>query len=212
MMMDHVELADWRRRVFELYADVRAHLAGDPEGAHARWVSARDALFASHPQSPIAPDRRAVFTGLPVYPYDPALRFVASLDTDVEPERFPIGTSDDSVGGGSGADGPAISFVRIGLVDLPVGRLDVFWLDAYGGGLFLPFRDATSGETTYGGGRYLLDTVKGADLGATPDGALILDFNFSYHPSCFHDPQWACPLAPPGNRLDVHVEGGERGA
>ncbi|HEX2196540.1 MAG TPA: DUF1684 domain-containing protein, partial [Actinomycetota bacterium] len=87
--------------------------------------------------------------------------------------------------------------------------LDVFWISGYGGGLFLPFRDATSGASTYGAGRYLYDTIKGADLG-TEDGKLVLDFNFAYNPSCAYDPRWACPLAPPGNVLDVAVEAGER--
>ena len=74
--------------------------------------------------------------------------------------------------------------------------------------MFLPFRDATSGNTTYGGGRYLLDTAKGADLGSAGD-ALVLDFNFAYHPSCVYDPKWVCPLAPLANRLAVAVEAGE---
>ena len=74
--------------------------------------------------------------------------------------------------------------------------------------MFLPFRDATSGKSTYGGGRYLLDTAKGADLGG--DGATLrLDFNFAYHPSCHYDPQWVCPLAPLSNRLTVAIEAGE---
>ena len=88
-------------------------------------------------------------------------------------------------------------------------RLDLYWLDAYGGGLFVPFGDATSGSETYGAGRYLLDTVKGADLGAD-DGRLVLDFNVAYNPSCAYDPRWACPLAPPANRLPVAVRAGER--
>jgi uncharacterized protein (DUF1684 family) len=87
--------------------------------------------------------------------------------------------------------------------------LDLYWLEAYGGGLFLPFADATSGGETYGAGRYLLDTVKGADLGM--DGAqLVLDFNFAYNPSCAYDPRWVCPLTPPENRLAVPVRAGER--
>ena len=88
-------------------------------------------------------------------------------------------------------------------------RLPLLWLDAYGGGLFLPFRDATNGGETYGGGRYLLDQVKGADLGASADGRLILDFNYAYHPSCAHDPQWTCPLAPAGSVLHLPVRAGE---
>jgi uncharacterized protein (DUF1684 family) len=75
--------------------------------------------------------------------------------------------------------------------------------------LFLPFRDATNGTSTYGGGRYLLDTAKGADLGSVGD-ALVVDFNYAYHPSCFHSARWTCPLAPPRNTLAVAVEAGER--
>jgi uncharacterized protein (DUF1684 family) len=87
--------------------------------------------------------------------------------------------------------------------------LELQWLESYGGGVFLSFRDATSGKGTYGGGRYLLDTVKGADLGED-EGRLVLDFNFAYNPSCSYDPSWVCPLAPPANRLPSAVEAGER--
>ena len=68
--------------------------------------------------------------------------------------------------------------------------------------------DASSGDETYGAGRYLLDTVKGADLGQR-DRCLVMDFNFAYHPSCHYDPQWVCPLAPPANRLAVAIDAGE---
>ena len=82
-------------------------------------------------------------------------------------------------------------------------------LDGYGGGVFLSFADATSGTETYGACRYLLDTVKGSDLGEH-GGRLVLDFNFAYNPSCAYDPRWVCPLAPPGNRLAIPVRAGER--
>ena len=88
-------------------------------------------------------------------------------------------------------------------------ELELYWLLGYGGGLFVPFADATAGTETYGAGRYLLDTVKGADLG-TRDGRLVIDFNLAYNPSCSYDPRWACPLAPPPNRLAIPVRMGER--
>lgn len=89
--------------------------------------------------------------------------------------------------------------------------LPLFWMSGYAGGLFLPFRDATSGSATYGAGRYLLDTVKGADQGGDwRGGTLTLDFNLAYHPSCAYDPKWSCPLAPPENRLTVPIRVGER--
>jgi len=104
-------------------------------------------------------------------------------------------------------------FRRFGLARFALSGIDfelpVYWLEGYGGGLFLPFADRTSGKTTYGAGRYLLDTVKGADLG-TADGRLVLDFNFAYNPSCVYDPAWTCPLAPAANRLGVDVRAGER--
>jgi uncharacterized protein (DUF1684 family) len=111
--------------------------------------------------------------------------------------------------------GEPTRFTRIGSVRPVLGgeprSLAVYWLEGYGGGLFLPFRDARAGRETYGGGRYLLDTVKGADLGTSADGArLVLDFNYAYNPSCAYDPRWSCPLAPPENRLDVPVDAGER--
>ena len=58
-------------------------------------------------------------------------------------------------------------------------------------------------------GRYLFDTVKGADLGQQ-DGRLVVDFNFAYQPSCAYDPRWTCPLTPPANRLRVPIRAGER--
>ena len=73
----------------------------------------------------------------------------------------------------------------------------------------MPFRDATNGRDTYGGGRYLYDSIKGADLGATLE-VISLDFNFAYNPSCAYNDQWACPLAPSENWLDVEIRAGEK--
>jgi uncharacterized protein (DUF1684 family) len=89
------------------------------------------------------------------------------------------------------------------------GILTLWWLEQYGAGLFLPLRDATAGTTTYGGGRYLLDSAKGADLGGTL-GMLVIDLNFLYHPSCRYSSVWQCPLAPPENTVAFAVEAGER--
>ena len=113
----------------------------------------------------------------------------------------------------SGAD--VLAFDRVGSVRLPLpdgeASLSLFWMRGYTGGLFLPFRDATSGDETYGAGRYVLDTGKGADLGSDPAaGTIVVDLNFSFQPSCAFDPKWACPLAPPENRLAARIEAGER--
>jgi len=198
MSEDFITLLDWRRRVADMYSSVRAKLPADAPAAHALWRSTRDDLFRTHPQSPVPAEERAKFSGLPYYEYDPRFAKRGKVRSLPE-ERYDVGTS----------TGGVIPFVRFGAVDLDIGSLEVFWLDAYSGGVFLPFRDATAGKTTYGGGRYLLDTAKSADLGANGD-ELVLDFNFAYHPSCRYDPKWVCPLAPLGNRLQVAIEAGEQ--
>lgn len=196
---DTLALLDWKRRVFGLYAAVRALPPGE---GWAKWRRTRDELFRSHPQSPLPADRRASFRGLEYWPYDPGARVLAELeDLDVPPE--PIESS-----GTEPILFRPFARARFELRGEPL-TLEVAWLAAYGGGAFLSFRDATSGRESYGGGRYALDTVKGADLGEA-DGRLVLDFNFAYNPSCSYDPGWVCPLAPPANRLTVAIEAGEK--
>lgn len=190
------QLLDFRRQVAALYAEVRA--ADDPAAAHARWCAARRRLYATHPQSPVPAGERASFEGPHVWDYDPRRRLLATVRPARE-ERFELPSS----------DGATMRFVRFAHAHAGDLTLDLFWLDAYGGGLFVPFADATSGGETYGGGRYVLDTVKGADLG-TERGLLVLDLNFAYQPSCSYDGRWTCPLAPPANRLDTAVRAGER--
>jgi uncharacterized protein (DUF1684 family) len=192
-----LSLLDWRRRMGGLYAAARA--ARDPEAGWRTWRDGRDELFAGHPDSPLDGAARTAFRGLPFAPYDAALRFEAALEP-AEPLRLDLPTADDG----------AVPLHRIGTVTLgDLGRLDVWWLGGYGGGIFLPLRDGTAGRTTYGGGRYLLDTIKGADLGGE-GGRLVVDLNFAYHPSCTYDPRWSCPLAPEGNRIPAPVAAGEQ--
>jgi uncharacterized protein (DUF1684 family) len=194
-------LLDWRRTVSDLYRDVRAHGPGDPVGALERFRAAKDRLFASHPDSPIMAAEREAFAGLRYWPYDPALRF----EVDVEPIE-----SQGSLGlRALSLAGDEFALDRIGRISLPMGTLDIYWVAVYGGGVFLPFRDASNGSQTYSAGRYLIDTVKGADLGGS-GGRLVVDFNYAYHPSCTYDPKWSCPLAPPANRLEVPIRAGER--
>ncbi len=195
-----LEVADWRRRVFALYAAVRAE--DDPEVAHELWRIERDDLMARHPATPLLSADRLMFEGLTVAPYDPQWRFELPI-VEAEPGGFDFATGTDGV----------VPFVRVGKVEVPdVGSLDVWRLTTYGGGLFVPVRDALAGKPggTYGGGRYLLDTIKGADLGSDAAAStVVVDFNFAYNPSCAYDPAWACPLAQPGNVLPVPIPVGE---
>lgn len=204
---DLLDLADWRREVSQLYADVRAMSETSPAGAWRHWVAVREALFRHHPQSPVPADRREAFTAQH-WEYDRDYRFEVAVEPAVPAPA----------GGGlqlpnSGDEAPVMSRVGVVEVPFPAGprRLSMFWIAGYAGGLFLPFRDATNGTETYPAGRYVLDTAKGADLGGDLlERRLVLDFNFAYQPSCAFDPRWACPLAPPENRLDIVVPVGER--
>jgi len=198
-----LSLANYRRQVCDLYGQVR-NASGSPQERWAAWRQQRDDLMGQHAQSALSDTQKANFAGLPYFEYDPALRFVLSVDRTVESRIYEVPLQDDSF----------IKMRRFGRLHFEIQRKDVelsiFWILGYGGGLFLPFRDATnhSGET-YGGGRYLLDTIKHADLGEI-DGKLIIDFNFAYNPSCAYNPMWVCPLAPKENWLSVSIAGGEK--
>jgi uncharacterized protein (DUF1684 family) len=200
MVTGELELADWRRQVSALYAAVREER--DPERSHAVWRAGRDALFQGHPQSPLPPGDPLRSTGLPYWPYDPGLRFALPLQPPAAPAQIALP---------SGADGTT-SLRLVGHIEIPSpvsARVDVWWLEQYAGGLFLPLRDGTAGDGSYGGGRYALDTAKGADLGGGFE-RLVVDLNFLYHPSCRYDSQWQCPLAPRGNTIGYPVRAGER--
>jgi uncharacterized protein len=196
---ERLALLDWKRKVSALYQAVRG--SPEPPAAWTSWRAARDDLFRNHPQSPVpVPDRGRL--AVSYYPYDPAARVLAEV-AGVPPVARRV----------AGSDGGAYQFTRFADARFTLSghslALGLYWLEGYGGGLFLPFRDATNGAGTYGGGRYLLDTVKGADLGVR-EGRLVLDFNFAYNPSCAYDSRWSCPLAPPENRLTMAVQAGER--
>ncbi|AGZ44921.1 hypothetical protein AFR_33315 [Actinoplanes friuliensis DSM 7358] len=185
-----LELADYRAAVARIYltatdlADFRAQ---------------RDKLFANHPQSPIP--RGTAFEGINYFP--PTDEFIADVDLRDAPGEIEINTD--------GPDG-VVRYTRAGILDTPWGELSLWWLAAYGGGLFLPVRDTTCGPESYGGGRYLTDTVKGTHgrgVEMLSPTRVRLDFNYLYNPSCAYDDQWLCPLAPPENRLAVPVRAGE---
>jgi uncharacterized protein len=196
----HLDLVDWRRRIGDLY-----RLAGP--AALLEFRRRRDDLFRTHPQSPIPATERPSFKGLRYFDPDPAFRVPARLR--------PMAADEIEIDTG-GEDG-VIRYRRVGRLEFEVeGRaaaLTVLALVAYGSGLFVPFTDATSGKETYGGGRYLFDTPKDTDglsLEVRPGSdEVVIDFNYAYNPSCVYDVRWACPLAPPENRLPFPVRAGE---
>jgi len=190
--MDDLDLLDWRERVARLYLS-DLDLAG--------FRAARDELFRSHPCSPLPAAERPGFTGLRWFPHDPTAVVEAPL-------RPASGTESIDTGGPDGV----VGYRRVAVAETPWGPLTVWWIEAYGGGLFVPLRDATCGAEAYGGGRYLTDTVKGTfgrGLTVLPGGRVRLDANYLCNPSCAYDDRWACPLAPPENRVDVPIRAGE---
>ncbi len=187
--MEALELADWRAAVARLYLS---------PGGLEQWRAGRDELFATHPQSPVPP---AGFAGLRYFPVN--AEFVVEV-----PVRPAEGRIDVDTGGPDGI----VRYDRVGTLDTPWGPLALWWFAAYGGGLWVPVRDGTCGRGSYGGGRYLTDTVKGTHgrgLEVLAPDRVRLDFNYLYNPSCAYDDRWACPLAPRENWLDVEITAGE---
>jgi hypothetical protein len=190
--MQALELTDYRAAVAWMYLS-----AGDLTDFRTR----RDALFSAHPQSPIPAAERASFTGLRYFPPNDD----AIVEVDL---REATGTLSVDTGGPDGV----VHYERVGVLDTGWGPLSLWWIAAYGGGLFLPVRDATCGTQSYGGGRYLTDTVKGTHgrgLELIGGSRVRLDFNYAYNPSCAYDDQWLCPLAPPENRVGAPIHAGE---
>lgn len=203
MPEDPLSLADWRRKVAELYASVRAQAQADPKAAWLEFRAARESLFRMHPQTPLNARQAKAFSELHYFDYDPNWRLLAQVHPDKSGELRKIDLGPD----GMFAYRPFAS-IRF---ECPrgAGELRLYWVAGYGGGLFLPFLDGTSGRSTYRGGRYLLDGIKGADLGQQGDH-LVLDFNFAYNPSCAYDERWVCPLPESANRLPFEVPAGEK--
>lgn len=200
---DPIALAGWRRAVAELYSRVRHESIDDPHSAWRDFWAGRERLFRYHPSTPLAPEQLPSFSGLKCYPYDPALRLMGELIHDLPLDEFSIELKDDGL----------LCFTRVARVQFIIAKqsasLSLYWLHGYGGGLFLPFKDLTNGVETYGGGRYLYDTIKGADLGMHAD-RIVLDFNYAYNPSCAYNDRWVCPMAPAENQLSIHVRAGEK--
>lgn len=205
-----LDLYDFRQRVAELYRarNVALREGASPARVWDEFRRGRDDLFAQHPQSALDEEQREGFQGLDYFPYNHDARVHGIITPEIEPEHSSIGTSGEE----------AMPMVRVGRVRFELGGeayvLSMYWIDVYGGGLFLPFRDRTAPHQTYGGGRYLVDTVKGSDFPQfwrEGDNARVtLDFNYAYNPSCAYHYRWACPLAPPENHLQGDVLAGER--
>ena len=175
----------------------------EPAQACSSWRQERDRLFRTHPQSALTGGQKRGFSGLPYFAYDDAFRVTGTLQETPDAPPVPLDT---------GGDDGIVQCEQVGVLEFSLGSLVLFWIRGYGGGLFLPFRDATGAAETYGGGRYLADTIKGTHGGGLViDGhTIVLDFNYAYNPSCAYNSEFACPLAPRSNWLAFEIRAGEK--
>ena len=154
----------------------------------------KNEFFASAGQSPIRDEDRNSFAGLAYYDPNPELVYSVTPDR-ADPMAVAIGTT----------TGSERTYTRVATATVTVAGVDLtLGLFSTGHpGLFLPFRDSTSGTDTYGAGRYL-------DLEMSEDGSVTIDFNYAYAPFCAYNDTYSCALPPTENWLDVPIEAGER--
>jgi len=154
----------------------------------------KDEFFRLSPHSPIPDQDRDTFSGLAYFEPDPDLVFTIQ-PARVDPTPITIHTT----------TGEARTYSRIATATVDIDATDVT-LALYStghDGLFLPFRDATSGKQSYGAGRYL-------DIDPNEDGTVTIDFNYAYAPYCAYSEQYSCALPPQENWMTVSIEAGER--
>lgn len=163
---------------------------------------AKDVAFraADNPFSPVPAAERASFPGVAYFAIAESARVPASLTEiqSIPPVIISVPNSAHQLE----------QKVKVGSLKFTLGGV-AYSLSAFAEDagdvrrLWVPFRDLTSGTTTYGGGRYV-------DLERTPTGVYDLDFNTAYQPNCVYDSSWVCPYPPNENRLPIAVEAGER--
>ncbi|MEE9196850.1 MAG: DUF1684 domain-containing protein [bacterium] len=177
----------------------------DPEERREALQKARvekDRFFRGSHNSPVPENERQSFRGLHYFPYEPRLVFEVELEEIVNPDEIIMATS---------VEGQESLYRKVGLFEFEVEGLPQK-IYAYRRddehihgppSLFIPFRDGTSGKSTYGAGRYI-------DLQVSPSGNYVLDFNEAYNPYCVYSPYYICPLPPRENWLMVEIPAGEK--
>ncbi|MFN7035336.1 MAG: DUF1684 domain-containing protein [Bellilinea sp.] len=154
----------------------------------------KDEFFATHPQSPLREEQKAIFKGLNYFPPNPTLRLRLNLLPFPQRTMVEIQTN----------TGDVQVYARLGRFSFEVDGQKVE-LTLYGNqyGYFLPFVDSLAGVETYPAGRYLEPEEIGQNQ-------FIVDFNLAYNPYCAYNDDWSCPLTPPENRLSVPIRAGEK--
>ncbi|QAA80980.1 DUF1684 domain-containing protein [Aequorivita sp. H23M31] len=157
--------------------------------------------FTNPETSILTPEDFKVFTGLKFYPIDTTFIIKATFVRTPDEKPFLMPTTTDRLP----------EYVKYGEAHFTLeGKEMVLSLfkntqpykeAGYEDYLFLPFTDLTSGDGSYGGGRYLDQKI--------PEGnTLILDFNKAYNPYCAYNARYSCPIPPPENDLPIRIEAG----
>lgn len=155
---------------------------------------AKDDYFRTAHDSPLGHRDRSGFSGLDYFEARPDLVYT-----------LPLRPGDGSEVRAQTSDHREKVFRKAGTVEFEVegASVSLTLYDTGHAGLFVPFRDSTSGETTYGAGRYL-------DIEPNDDGTVTIDFNLAYNPSCVYSDGWSCPIPPVENWLPVPIDAGEK--
>ncbi|SFC24305.1 hypothetical protein SAMN05444422_10630 [Halobiforma haloterrestris] len=173
----------------------------------------KNEFFAEHPQSPIPPEERDGFDGLDYFDPDPEYRVTATATVHDDPEVVLMDTT----------AGREMRYLWTVTLSVDLERTDedledaTLELAAYQQErpqgnraeepLFIPFRDKTTGQQTYQGGRYM---ELAPDRELTDGDELVVDFNLAYTPFCAYSETFDCPLPPEENWLEAAIPAGER--
>lgn len=154
--------------------------------------------------SPLTLEQRKSFSGLNYFAADLKFYVKGELIKEDAPEVVFMKTSTDR--------SPA--YVKYGVVKFTIDTFNLILavyqnkkmldLSQDSTHLFVPFRDGTSGQESYGGGRYI-------DCEIPIEGkSIILDFNKAYNPYCSYNPKYSCVIPPEENQLSIRIEAGEK--
>jgi len=162
-----------------------------------RFRAEKDHFFAHDHRAPLTHQQQHGFDGLKYFPENQQLVIRTRVDRKVEPGVVRMATT----------NGKEQVYRRFGIVHFQVDGVDAQVMlfaaeGAHSHDLFLPFRDATSGNESYGAGRYIELHAHGDDV--------VIDFNYAYNPNCAYNPEWDCPLPPAENWLKVPIRAGEK--
>lgn len=166
--------------------------------ALARFREEKNDYLRASPDSPLSRGQASPFSGLEYFEADPAFRFEVRLQRYPDLEGLVLGTS----------KGTRQLYNRVGYFEFDIDAKAVR-IYAYQSAsrddphIFLPFRDVTSGDESYGAARYI-------DLEVEHDDEYVLDFNYAYNPYCAYSDNYICPLPPAENWLSVPIRAGEK--